>query len=118
MGLGIAVQTLNAGKPCQILQFIDIGRIHRVGFLATFLCQIVGQHDTQLGRMFAAALFISGIFIELFVDLHDARSNRHRRSASSDKDIDLRQVQILFFQEIQNDLLSKRDLTIDMRILQ
>ena len=70
MGVGRAIESVNAGQARVVAVFIYVGGIQRIGTLMIVLHKPPGQHHARLRGLFAIIDSGRGIIIQLLVDDH------------------------------------------------
>ena len=92
MGLRSPVYSPDARGSCLVAQLVHIGRIERIHLSAVLPAQLIGEHDTELGRMIASAYTGGRISHQSVIDDGDARRLRVRAAAPADKYVYLRRI--------------------------
>ena len=117
MGVRDAVNAADPGQPCIVTVFVHVGRVQRVSVLLKSQGELPGEHDAELGRMFAAADCFYGVVKQLFVDLRHAAGLCAGAAAAADKDVDRSRVHVFLFEHVQDDPVAEGHLVVDVREL-
>ena len=118
MGMSRPVEPPDAGQPRVVAVFIHVGGIQRISGLMIVQGKFPGQHHAQLRRVLTAAHSRFRVVVQLLVDDGYAAGLRARAAAAANEYINLGRIDSLFLQHVQDHLIPKRHLPIDMGKLQ